>query len=66
MVKRSQDEPDDKAAERLRQFERARQAVPDQDAENENKDKKKSKDSAKETDKAAPDSADDEQKPCDP
>jgi len=60
MVKRSSDEPDDKALERLRQFEQERKPVPS----NSNDDKKKSKDSKKQTDEEsaddAPDSATDE------
>ena len=42
MVKQRSDEPDNKALERLREFEQKRMPVPDQKDENENdKDKKK-------------------------
>ena len=60
MVKRSSDEPDDKALERLRQFEQERKPVPN----NLNDDKKKSKDSKKQNGEEnaddEPDSATDE------
>jgi hypothetical protein len=41
MIKQRSDEPDDKALERLREFEEKRRPVPDQ--ENENDPKKKNK-----------------------
>ena len=46
MVKQKSDEPDNKALERLRQFEEQRKPVPDQDSANEKnkKDKQKGKD----------------------
>jgi len=60
MVKQRSDEPDDKALERLREFEQQRKPVP----ENSNDDKKKSKDpkkqNAEENADDTPDSATDE------
>ena len=60
MVKRRNDEPDDKALERLRQFEQERKPVPN----NLNDDTKQRKDLKKKNDKEhaddAPDSATDE------
>ena len=60
MVKRSSDEPDDKALERLRQFEQERKPVPS----NSKDEKKQIKDPKKQNDKEnaddAPDSATDE------
>ena len=60
MVKQRSDEPDDKALERLRQFEQQRKPVPD----NLNDDKKKSKDPKKQGEEKnaddTPDSATDE------
>ena len=60
MVKQRSDEPNDKALERLRQFEQERKPVPD----NLNDDKKKNKDSKKQSGENAndaPDSATDEE-----
>ena len=60
MVKQRSDEPDDKALERLRQFEQERKPVPN----NLNDDKKKNKDSKKQSGENAndsPDSATDEE-----
>jgi hypothetical protein len=65
MVKRSSDEPDDKALERLRQFEAQRKAVPDtkkEDEEKDDDDKKKpgKKDKEKKKGNDAPDKATDQ------
>jgi len=60
MVKQRSDEPEDKALERLRQFEQERKPVPN----NLNYDKKKNKDSKKQSGENAndsPDSATDEE-----
>ena len=43
MIKRRSDEPDDKALERLRQFEEQRKPVPDVNRDNEQKDDVKKK-----------------------
>ena len=49
MVKKSSDEPDDKALERLREFEQKRAPVPEKGTENDKKAKdKKGKDKEKE------------------
>ena len=49
MVKKSRDEPDDKALERLRQFEQSRKAVPEKQEEDEKSKKEKKKNGEKKT-----------------
>ena len=60
MTKRKSDEPDDKALERLRQFEESRKPVPDKIHGDEKKKKNGKKDSGKKDDKDRPDKATDD------
>ena len=59
MEKRSSDEPDDKALQRLRQFEDQRKAVPGEKSEDEGEKKSKKKGAKKLKGKDKPDSATD-------
>jgi len=60
MVKQRSDEPDDKALERLRQFEQERKPVPNNLKDDNKKDKNSKKQSGEEEADDAPDSATDE------
>jgi hypothetical protein len=60
MTKRKSDEPDDKALERLRQFEESRKPVPDKILGDEKKKKNGKKDSGKKNEKDHPDRATDD------
>ena len=60
MTKRKSDEPDDKALERLRQFEESRKPVPDKKSEDDKKKKNGKKNSGKKDEKDQPDRATDD------
>ncbi len=62
MVKRKGDEPDNKALQRLRQFEESRKAVPDINPDDDKNKKDKKKDSKKKDKDDQPDKATDELK----
>ena len=62
MVKRTRDEPDDKALQRLQQFEDQRKAVPGENKENDNKQKNKKNGTEKRKENKIPDKATDKLK----
>jgi hypothetical protein len=62
MVKRKSDEPENKALQRLQQFEESRKAVPDIKPDDDKKKKDKKNDSKKKDENDHPDKATDELK----
>jgi hypothetical protein len=60
MVKRKEDEPEDKALKRLRQFEDQRKAVPADKEDNDKKGKDKKNKATKKDQNVSPDSATDQ------